>query len=424
MSTTKEQIDVLNLTQKDAIVEAKRCLNCKTPFCIQGCPINNNIPQFIKAVVNEDMTLAYNLLSEKTNLPAICGKICPHEKQCEGSCVLNRKNAPVKIGSIENFIANYAYNNDIIKNVIPKQNLGSVAIIGSGPSGLSCAYILATEGFAVHIYEMEQQAGGILSYGIPSFRLLSSDITREVNKLKTIGVEFTFGAKLGQDIFISELQNKYDAVFISTGANTKKCINIKNENATGVIHANEFLTNYARTKLGDNPSPYLNITSKDKVIVIGGGNVAMDSARTAKRITNDVTVVYRRTLNEMPASTAEYTEAINDNINFMWRHSPVEFIVKNDKLVALKARDLDVDQDIIIHCTIALTAIGSMPIVPDNIQKDDWNCIKINSNPFGMTNIDGVFSAGDVVHGSSTVVLAMREARKTAYSIKNYILSK
>ena len=411
-------LDVLDLTKEEALEEAKRCLNCKKPLCVNGCPIQNNIPGFIKAVVDDDIKLAYNILSEKTNLPAICGKICNHEKQCQGNCVLSKKKTPVNIGKIENFIANYAYENNLINNEKLSNNLGSVAIVGSGPAGLSCAYILAKEGFNVDIYEMEEKAGGILSYGIPKFRLATYSVDREIEKLQNLGVKFILNSKLGKDFSINTLKNKdYNAIFISTGANMPKSININGENLHGVIHANQFLTEYAKNNI--------NISSSDTVLVIGGGNVAMDASRTAKTLTDNVMVVYRRTREEMPASTEEYEQAVKDNIPFMWRCSPLEFIGKDNKLTGLKVKNLDTEQEFIIPCTIALTAIGSKPIINDNlIELDDWGCIKILDTPFGMTNIDGVFAAGDVVNGPDTVVIAMREARKTAYSIKEYILSK
>lgn len=412
------KIDVLDLTKEEALQEAKRCLNCKKPLCVNGCPIQNNIPQFIKAVVDYDIKLAYNILSEKTNLPSICGKVCPHEKQCEGSCILSKKKTPVKIGKIENFIANYAYENNLIDTNKNNSNLGNVAIIGSGPSGLSCAYILAKEGFNVDIYEMEEKAGGILSYGIPSFRLSPNTVNREIEKLKKLGIKFILNSKLGKDFTLKTLKNKgYDAMYISTGANMPKSINVKGEEFEGVIHANHFLTEYAKNNIL--------INKTDTVLVIGGGNVAIDACRTAKIITDNTIVVYRRTQKEMPASYEEYEQAVKDNVSFMWRCSPLEFIGKNNKLTGLKVKNLDTEEEFIIPCSIVLTAIGSKPIIEDSlIALDDWGCIKISDTPFGMTNIDGIFAGGDVVNGPDTVVVAMREGRKTAYSIKDYILSK
>ena len=418
MIVNNQKIDVLDLTKEEALEEAKRCLNCKKPLCVQGCPIENNIPQFINAFVNDDLPLAYELLMEKTNLPAICGKVCNHEKQCEGSCVLGIKKTPVKIGKIENFIANFAYENNLINNDKKASNLGKVAIIGSGPSGLSCGYILAKEGFDVDIYEMEEKAGGILTYGIPNFRLPSHNVDREIEKLKNLGVNFIFNQKLGKDFTIQSLKAKgYDAIYVSIGANMKKSINVEGEDMEGVIHANHFLTEYAKNNVL--------IDKDDVVLVIGGGNVAMDASRTAKLIAGNTTVVYRRTQKEMPASLEEYEEAVKDNVPFMWRCSPWEFIGENNKLTGLKVKNLDTDEDFIIPCTKVLTAIGSKPVIDDkDIALDDWGCIKISESPFGMTNIDGVFAGGDVVTGANTVVVAMREGRKTAHSIKDYILSR
>lgn len=406
------------MNKEQVLEEAKRCLNCKKPLCVTGCPIENNIPQFINAFVNDDLKSAYEILTEKTNLPAICGKICDHSKQCEGHCILGKKKTPVKIGNIENFIANYAYENNFIDNTTKDKILGNIAIIGSGPSGLSCAYILAKEGFNVDIYEMEEKAGGILTYGIPTFRLLHENVDREIEKLKNLGINFILNSKLGKDFTLETLKDKgYNAIYISTGANMPKSINVKGEELEGIIHANHFLTEYAKNNILINPD--------DIVLVIGGGNVAMDASRTAKLIANNTTVVYRRTQKEMPASLEEYEEAVKDDVPFMWRCSPLEFIGQDNKLTGLKVKNLDTKEDFIIPCTVVLTAIGSKPIINDDkIQLDDWGCIKISDAPFGMTNIQGVFAGGDVVNGPDTVVNAMREGRKTAYSIKDYILSK
>ena len=406
------------MNKEQVLQEAKRCLNCKKPLCVTGCPIENNIPQFINAFVNDDLKSAYEILTEKTNLPAICGKICDHSKQCEGHCILGKKKTPVKIGNIENFIANYAYENNFIDNTTKDKILGNIAIIGSGPSGLSCAYILAKEGFNVDIYEMEEKAGGILTYGIPTFRLLPENVDREIEKLKNLGINFILNSKLGKDFTLETLKDKgYNAIYISTGANMPKSINVKGEELEGIIHANHFLTEYAKNNILINPD--------DIVLVIGGGNVAMDASRTAKLIANNTTVVYRRTQKEMPASLEEYEEAVKDDVPFMWRCSPLEFIGQDNKLTGLKVKNLDTEEDFIIPCTVVLTAIGSKPIINDDkIQLDDWGCIKISDAPFGMTNIQGVFGGGDVVNGPDTVVTAMREGRKTAYSIKDYILSK
>ena len=265
---------------------------------------------------------------------------------------------------------------------------------------------------------MEQKAGGILSYGIPKFRLSPITVNREIEKLKNLGVNFILNSKLGKDFTLETLKNKgYNAIYISTGANIPKSINVKGDELNGVIHANHFLTEYAK----DN----ILINKQDVVLVIGGGNVAMDACRTSKLIADNTTVVYRRTQQEMPASCEEYEQAIKDGVPFMWRCSPLEFIGENNNLTGLKVKNLDTEKEFIIPCTVVLTAIGSKPIINDNlIDIDDWGCIKVSNTPFGMTNIDGVFAGGDVVNGPDTVVVAMREGRKTAYSIKDYILTK
>ncbi|MDE6182468.1 MAG: NAD(P)-dependent oxidoreductase, partial [Eubacteriales bacterium] len=394
-------------------------------FCKSGCPIENNIPEFIQEIKSNNFEKAYKIIEEKSNLSAICGKICPHEKQCEGSCILNRKGNPIKIGALENFISNYAFENTIFNEKIEEKNLGNVAIIGSGPAGLSCAYILAKEGFNVTVYEMEKEFGGILAYGIPEFRLKKSSVKREIERLKNLGINFINNTHLGKNITIENLKENFDAIFIGTGANMPKAININGENLKGVISATEFLKQIPKLKNNEIKREDIEISENDTVLIIGGGNVAMDTARTVKRITENTTVVYRRTQAEMPASNAEYEETVKDNVDFMWRCSPLEFIGENGILTGLKVKNLDTEEEFIIKATKVLNAIGSKPIIEcEEIELNDWGCINISENPFGQTNIEGVFSAGDVVTGPETVVLAMREARKTAYAIKDYILNK
>ncbi len=408
------KLDTPNLTMEEAIIEAKRCLNCKRPLCKNGCPIQNDIPEFIKAFLEEDFAKAFDILSNKTNLPAVCGKICDHQRQCQGSCVLGIKGKPVNIGKIENFIANYAYENNLIA-YDKKENIDKkVAIIGSGPAGLSCAYILAKEGVTVDIYEMEDKAGGLLSYGIPRFRLDDVTVARELEKLKNLGVTFLTNKTFNKDFTINSLkEDGYSAIFISIGANSEKSINIEGESLEGVIHANKFLVDFAKGK-------DTSINNDDVVLVIGGGNVSMDSSRTAKLLTDNVTVVYRRTEKEMPASKEEYEEALKDGVNFMFRYSPIEFIGEGNKLTGLKVKNLDTEEISILPCSIVLTAIGSSTNIPDNsINLNDK--FLINTDESGMTNLEGVFSAGDVVSGPNNVVSSMRDARKVALNILEYL---
>lgn len=417
-------LDNPDFSEEQAIKEAARCLNCKKPFCKSGCPIENNIPEFIQEIKNNNFEKAYKFIEEKSNLPAICGKICPHEKQCEGSCILNKKSNPIKIGALENFVANYAFENIIPNENFKENSLGNIAIIGSGPAGLSCAYILAKDGFNVTVYEAEKEFGGILAYGIPEFRLTKYSVKREIERLKNLGVNFINNTALGKNITIENLKENFQAIFIATGANMPKSINILGENLKGVISATEFLKQIPRLKNNEINIKDIEISENDTVLIIGGGNVAMDAARTAKRITKNTTVVYRRTQAEMPASNAEYEEAVKDEVGFMWRCSPLEFVGENGILTGLKVKNLDTEEEFIIKATKVLNAIGSKAIVEcAEIKLNDWGCIEVSENPYGQTNIDGVFAAGDVVTGAETVVLAMREARKTAYAIKNYILN-
>ncbi len=428
MNNNMFKLDVPDFTKEEALEAGKKCLNCKRPFCKEGCPINNNIPEFIQAMLKDDMVLAYELLSEKTNLSAVCGKICPHEKQCQGSCVLNRRNMPVQIGQIENYISNYAHENNLVEadleNIKNQEKLGKVAIVGSGPSGLSCAYMLLKNGFDVYIYEEDKVAGGILAYGIPHYRLSESVIKREVSLLEKMGANFILDTKIGDNTKLEDLKDKYDAICLTTGANNKKSANIEGENLGGVIHANKFLKDFAKYLNNEIQKEDLGITEDDIVVVIGGGNVAMDASRTAKRVSKKTTVVYRRTVEEMPASKAEYHEAVKDEVPFKWRHSPLEFIGENGHITGVRCMNLDDNIEVIEPCTKVLTAIGASPsICSDSINLNKWGYIETSQEVVGLTNLEGVFSCGDVVDGG-TVVLAMREGRKVAESIKDYIKNK
>lgn len=419
------KIDFEDFTEEQALKEAQRCLNCKNPFCKKGCPIQNNIPEFIKEIKNKNFQKAYEYIEQKSNLPAICGKICCHEKQCQGSCILNRKSQPIKIGALENFVANYNFEKNFINLNKSTNNLGKVCIIGSGPAGLSCAYILLKENFSVTIYEKEKEFGGILTYGIPKFRLKYQVVKKEIDKLQKMGAKFINNTLIGKEITLNHLKNQFDAIFIATGSNYPKNINIPGEHLDGVFHANEFLEKVFKAQNNEIQVNDLKIYQNDEVLVIGGGNVAIDTARTIKKITDNVKIVYRRTKEEMPASNEEYQQAIKDGIEFIWRCSPLEFVGEKNKLKGLKVKNLDTQSEFIINADKVFNAIGSKAYTyfPE-LEVNDKNYIKIFENPFGQTNIEGVFSAGDVVHGAETVVLAMREARKTAFSIINYILKK
>lgn len=428
MSNNKFQLDIPDFTKEEALEAGKKCLNCKRPFCKEGCPINNNIPDFIQALLKDDMQLAYDLLSEKTNLPAVCGKICPHEKQCQGSCVMNRRNMPIQIGQIENYIANYAHENNLVRSDLDKiktqEKLGKIGIVGSGPAGLSCAYVLIKEGFEVDLYEEDKVAGGVLAYGIPHYRLSESVIKREVSLLEDMGVNFILDTKIGDSVTLDDLKTKYDAICITTGANNKKAVNVPGEELEGVIHANKFLKDYAKYLNNEISKEDIGVSEDDTIIVIGGGNVAMDASRTAKRISNKTQVVYRRTVEEMPASKAEYHEAVKDEVPFKWRHSPLEFIGENGQVTGVRCMNLDEEVEVIEPCTKVLTAIGASPsICSSDLELNKWGYIQTSEDVIGLTNIEGVFSCGDVVDGG-TVVLAMREGRKVAQSIKEYVIEK
>lgn len=416
-----------SFTMKEAIKEAKRCLNCKAKTCSNGCPIENNIPGFIHELSKGNLGEARAILSEKTSLPAVCGRVCPHEKQCEGHCVFNKKGDPIKIGKLEQFIADFDSEMHLIKEKISTKIRGKIAIIGSGPAGLTVAGEMAREGFNVVVYEAESEPGGILLYGIPSFRLPKDVVKREIEHIEALGVTFITNCTVGPDITVDQLfQRGFDAIFIGTGTAVAKELDIDGKELNGVVQSSYFLrmiTLYNENEISIDEVP---VNEDDEVVVIGAGNVAMDASRTAKRFgVKNVTVVYRGSVDKISASKSEYEGALEDGVNFIWNASPIEYVGEDGYLTGLKVKT-EQDEEMIIKTNKVLVAIGSRPAnrivsTTTGIDVSNSGYVITKDRPYGMTTRKGVFAGGDVVHKPATVVLAMKEAKKVAQGIIAYV---
>ena len=335
----------LGYTAEMAIDEANRCLHCKHRPCVSGCPVQVDIPEFIEEVKNGRFEEAYQIISRSSSLPAVCGRVCPQESQCEQKCVRGIKGEPVAIGRLERFVADYHNANYKDAPVKPASNGHKVAIIGSGPSGLACAGDLAKKGYDVTIYEALHLAGGVLAYGIPEFRLPKSIVQKEIDGRKALGVKVETNVVIGKTISIDELKDEfgYETVFIGSGAGLPKFMNIPGENLNGVYSANEFLTriNLMKAYLGDSKTPIMHPKS---AVIVGGGNVAMDAARCAKRLGADVTIVYRRTKEELPARAEEVEHAEEEGIKFAFLNNPVEVIGENGWVKSVKCQQMELSE--------------------------------------------------------------------------------
>lgn len=416
-------------TMEQAVAEAKRCLNCKNPTCITGCPIENHIPEFIKEVSKGNFGEAREILARKTNLPAICGRVCPHDLQCEGHCILAKAGKEIKIGKLERFVADFDHSMGLINEKIPRKTRGKVAVIGSGPAGLTIAGDLAKDGFNVVVYEALPEPGGILLYGIPDFRLQKDVVRREIAKIASYGVTFMNNMVGGEDFTVDTLfERGFDAIFIGTGTNVSNNLDIPGKELHGIELSSYFLRTSMLANEGKLNSEEVIVKEGDRVIVIGGGNVAMDAARTAVRIgAKEVSVVYRRDEEDMPASKLEYEDARSENVRFRFRNTPVEYIGREGKVTGLKVKT-DTGEEI-LETDVVLVAIGSKPArrivsTTEGIEVDDKGYVITREKPYGMCTLKGVFAGGDVVHQPATVVLAMKEAKKVAEGIAAYVDAK
>ncbi|MBQ8603702.1 MAG: NADPH-dependent glutamate synthase [Oscillospiraceae bacterium] len=428
-------------TLEDAINEANRCLNCKTKPCISGCPVNVDIPDFISFIKDGDIESAYRKIKEKNFLPAVCGRVCPQENQCEKLCVRGIKNESVGIGRLERFCADWARENGVETETLSQEKTDKkVAVIGAGPAGLTCAGVLAQAGVEVEIFESLNKAGGVLSYGIPEFRLPKSIVRYEVENLEKLGVKIHTDVIVGRTVTIPQLEEMgFDAFFIGSGAGLPSFMGIEGEGLAGVFSANEFLTRanlmecYKEEK--DTPAPQLK-----KVVVVGGGNVAMDAARVAKRMGSDVSIVYRRGVEQMPARKEEIHHAQEEGIHFLTLNNPVRIIgdengfVKQIECIKMELTEPDASgrrgvkavegSEFLLDVDGVIMAIGTSP---NPLLKSTINGIEVNrrggfvTDENMRTSIPNIWAGGDAVTGSATVIEAMGAGQKAAKSILEYL---
>jgi len=429
MDTESKNFQVVHegFSTKQAIDEAKRCLHCKVPQCRKGCPIENDIPDFTAALAMGNIGQAMSIINERSNLPAICGRVCPHEKQCQGHCVLGKKGAPIQIGKLEQFIADFDTDMELIRERLPQKTRGRVAIIGSGPAGLTVAGDLARQGFSPTIYEAQGEAGGVLMYGIPEYRLPKAVVRKEIEKIAALGVDFRLNTTVGRGgVTVDSLfAEGFDAIFIGTGTSVPQNMDTTpGSQLRGVNQSTYLLHQVSVYNEGAIPRSMVPVDEGDRVAVIGGGNVAMDAARTAIRLGAKVTVLYRRTQEEMPAIKSEYDEAVAEGVEFWWNTSCTEFIGNHGRLDALRLESPEGER--IEPFNRVFLAIGSRPAnrivsTTEGIEVDEKGYVKVVDRPFGMTTRRGVFAGGDVVHRPQTVVLAMKAAKEVAQGIAQYV---
>ena len=445
------------MTTAQAIQESRRCLNCARPMCRTGCPIENNIPAFIRALSEGNIGMAYEIISERSNLPAICGRVCPHERQCEAHCILTKKKCGIEIGSLEMFIADFAHKNDL-KPAHPSSKLrGKVAVIGSGPAGLTVAGDLAKMDFDVTIFEAQSEPGGVLLFGIPEFRLQKVVVRREITELQHIGVEIKTNQLAGVDFTVDDLfAQGYDAIFMGTGTSLPRTLDIPGKELSGILTATYFLRTVVLANEGKLDASETILHTGDNVVVVGAGNVAMDAARTAvRRGAKNVTIVYHKSEAEVSAFPSEYEAAVAEGVQFKFLSQPIAYFNKKQMRAVNKVRRQATAADEtqlagllvqnivktdegkfvaeggqeVLPCDCVILAVGQKPAArivstTKGIQVDERGFVITRERPYGMTTRAGVFSSGDVVHGPATVVLAMKESKKVAAGIAQYIDAK
>jgi glutamate synthase (NADPH/NADH) small chain len=436
------------LDAKVAVLEAQRCLDCPEPTCITGCPVNINIPKFIKKIEAEDFLGAAAVLKETNTLPAVCGRVCPQEKQCENSCfyTVKLKQTPVAIGYLERFAADYERNSGQVSIPEVAENNGiKVAGVGSGPAGLAWAADMAKAGFDVTVFEALHEIGGVLKYGIPEFRLPNEIIDFEIENLKKMGVKFKTNFLVGKTKNFEQLREEgYKAFFVGSGAGLPRFMNIPGENSNNILSANEFLTRInlmgaIRTDDSDTPAPIGKV-----VAVIGGGNTAMDSVRTAKRLGAErAIIVYRRSREEMPARVEEVKHAIEEGVEFMNLHNPIEYIADENgfvKKMILQKMELGepdesgrrkpvpiegATEEIDVDVVVVAVGVSPNPLVPaalKNLDVTRWGTIVVNDDM--QSSVEDVFAGGDIVRGGATVILAMGDGRRAAKGMTEYLKAK
>lgn len=431
----------LGYTEEEAVAEAERCLNCKKPLCVGGCPVAINIPAFIQEVKNRNFERAYEIISESSALPAVCGRVCPQETQCEGKCVRGIKGDAVAIGKLERFVADWARQNGIRPKTDTPKNGRKVAVIGSGPAGLTCAGDLARMGYDVTIFEALHKTGGVLVYGIPEFRLPKDEVVAaEVENVKGLGVKIETNVIIGKSVTIDELLDEegFEAIFIGSGAGLPRFMGIPGEQANGVFSANEFLTrNNLMKSFKDYDTP---ISRGKKVVVVGGGNVAMDAARTALRLGAEVHIVYRRSEAELPARAEEVHHAKEEGIIFDLLQNPVEILtddkdwVRGIRIIKMELGEPDESgrrspveipgSEYEIECDTVIMSLGTSPnplisATTEGLETNRRGCI-ITKEENGETSKAGVYAGGDAVTGAATVILAMGAGKSAAAGIDEY----
>ncbi len=436
----------LGYNKEEAMEEASRCINCKNAQCIKGCPVAINIPGFIEKVKDGDVEAAYQVISQASALPAVCGRVCPQESQCEGKCIRGIKGEPVSIGKLERFVADWARENGIKPEGAKEKNGKKVAVIGSGPAGLTCAGDLAKMGYEVTIFEALHEPGGVLVYGIPEFRLPKADVVaKEIENVKALGVKIETNVVVGKSVTIDELleEEGFDAVFIGSGAGLPKFMGIPGEQANGVFSANEYLTRSNLMKAFDEDSN-TPIMRGRKVAVVGGGNVAMDAARTALRLGAEVHIVYRRSEEELPARVEEVHHAKEEGIIFDLLTNPVEILTDDNgwvngmKCVRMELGEPDESgrrrpvvkqgSEFVIEVDTVIMSLGTSPnplisSTTEGLETNKWKCI-VADEEFGRTTKEGVYAGGDAVTGAATVILAMGAGKAGAKGIDEYLRNK
>ena len=436
----------LGYTQEVAIDEAKRCLNCKHQPCVSGCPVNIHIPEFISHVKTGDFEGAYQVIAKSSSLPAVCGRVCPQESRCESKCTLGIKFEPVGVGRLERFVADWHNEHCTEAPVKPESNGHKVAVVGSGPSGLTCAGDLAKKGYDVTVFEALHTAGGVLVYGIPEFRLPKAIVAREVETLKALGVKIDTNVVIGKTLTIDELfEDGFEAVFIGSGAGLPKFMGIEGEGLKGVYSANEFLTrsNLMKAYRDDSATP---IMKGGKVVVVGGGNVAMDAARTALRLGGQVSIVYRRSMEELPARREEVEHAQEEGIEFKLLNNPVKILgynnpdnprdPKNGCVTAVECVRMELGEpdergrrrpvevpgsNFVMEADCVIMALGTSPNpliknTTKGLDTQKWGGIVVEEDT-GLTSREHVYAGGDAVTGAATVILAMGAGKTAAKAI-------
>ena len=432
----------LGLPERLALLEADRCLQCKDPRCMEGCPVGVNIPKFLDLLTAGKIAEAAQSLLDDNALPAVTGRVCPQETQCEAVCVRAAKGLPVGVGYLERYVADWAREHrDQLPQAKPQPTEKKVAIVGSGPAGLTAAGELAKRGHDVMIYEALHKPGGVLVYGIPEFRLPKKIVAQEVERLEEAGVKIECNVVIGRTYTIPELQEKFDAIFIANGAGLPVFMNVPGENFKGVYSANEYLTRINLMAAYDFPRSDTPVLNGQRVAVVGGGNVAMDAVRTAKRLgAKEAMIVYRRTHDELPARAEEVHHAEQEGVRFEFLTAPLE-VVGNEKrwVTGMKCQKMKLGEpdssgrrrpepipgsEFVLDCDVVVVAIGTKanPLLtatcPD-LKLNKWGNIVANEN--GATSIPGVFAGGDIVRGAATVTLAMGDGKKAAQAMDNYL---